>query len=353
MVITRIIAIILGIIIIAATLIPFLKKGHWWIRVFDFPRLQIFVIGMVCLALFFVAWQNKWQEYIFVFLVLSVLGYQLTKIFPYTPFAKKQVLSCKEPGNNPVFGILVMNVFMYNRNIEGALKIIFNSQPDILIAIETDHWWNNNLAVLKQEYPYYVLVPLENTYGMALYSKMRLFNPEIKYLYKDDVPSIHAEVQMKIGKRFKLYAVHPTPPAPGHSETSTHRDAELLTIGKETRKIEDPVIVAGDLNDVAWSFTTNHFQRYSELLDPRVGRGMFNTFNARSQLMRWPLDHIFHSDHFQLLDLKTLPYFGSDHFPIFIKLCYIPDKQHKQDEPVADGDDVKLASDKISRALSL
>jgi endonuclease/exonuclease/phosphatase (EEP) superfamily protein YafD len=259
-------------------------------------------------------------------------------------------LSCKEPEGNPVFSILVMNVFMNNRNVEGAMKIIVKNQPDIIIAIETNHWWNNHLAVLKKDYPYYVLVPLENTYGMSLYSTMRLVNPEVKYLYQENVPSIHTEVLMKTGKSFRLYAVHPKPPAPGHSGTSTHRDAELLTIGKETRNIEGPIIVAGDLNDVAWSFTTNLFQRYSKLLDPRVGRGMFNTFNANSKLWRWPLDHIFHSDHFQLIDIKTLPKFGSDHFPIYVKLCYLSDKRHEQDEPQADEDDMKLANDKMSRA---
>jgi endonuclease/exonuclease/phosphatase (EEP) superfamily protein YafD len=260
------------------------------------------------------------------------------------------VKTCKEVEEHPVISLLVMNVYMPNRNVEGALKIVRTTDPDIFIGIETDHWWNNNLGVLKKDYPYHVLVPQENTYGILIYSKLKLVNPEIKYMCLPDVPSIHTEFQIKTGDFVKLYALHPKPPIPGHSRVSTPKDAELLAVGKETRKDKDPVIVAGDLNDVAWSYTTNLFQRYSELLDPRKGRGMYNTYHAKKILWRWPLDHIFHSDHFQLVDIKTLPNFGSDHFPIYAKLCFMPANKHQQEEPSADEKDVNEATKKTSKA---
>src|SRR5690606_41479097 len=57
----------------------------------------------------------------------------------------------------------------------------------------------------------------------------------------------------------------------------------------------------------------------------RSGRGMFNSFHAGHFLLRWPLDHLFHSRHFTLGSLRRLPYFGSDHFPIFVELALEPE----------------------------
>ena len=79
-------------------------------------------------------------------------------------------------------------------------------------------------------------------------------------------------------------------------------------IGEHERDVA--VVVCGDLNDVAWSFTTQLFLRLS-LLDPRRGRGPYNSFNAQSRLFRFPLDHVFHSNEFKLIDLRVLPEVGS------------------------------------------
>lgn len=82
-----------------------------------------------------------------------------------------------------------------------------------------------------------------------------------------------------------------------------------------------PRLVIGDFNDVAWSRTTRLFQKVSRLLDPRKGRGFFSTFQADFWFMRFPLDHIFCSKHFSLVELKKLSACGSDHFPIVAELA--------------------------------
>lgn len=347
----KIFIVALGIFMIAATLIPFIRKEFWWIRVFDFPRLQIISIAILVFIIFVIFYWDSgqfWENFYLVILLAAIL-HQASVIIPYSPIHKKQVIRCNDPFESISFSLMVMNVLMPNRNSKKALEIIKKNDPDILLAVETDKWWKEQFKPIEETYPYNVLVPLDNTYGMLLYSKHELITPAIKYILLEGVPSIHTRIKIDEAT-ITLYAVHPMPPAPGHSEKSTARDAELITIGKETRNTEDPVIVAGDLNDVAWSYTTNLFQRFSELLDPRVGRGMFNTFNAKHVLMRWPLDHIFHSDHFQLMEIKRLEPFDSDHFPMFIKLCFKPDGRHKMDEPEADEEEIAFARDKVERA---
>ena len=98
-------------------------------------------------------------------------------------------------------------------------------------------------------------------------------------------------------------------------------------------------IVAGDLNDVAWSRTTRLLQELSGLLDPRIERGPHSTFNANWPFLRWPLDHVVFEKSFQLRELKVVENIGSDHFPLFVALCHRPEVGRERpadpDGPVA------------------
>jgi len=112
-----------------------------------------------------------------------------------------------------------------------------------------------------------------------------------------------------------------------------------------------PSIVTGDLNDVAWSATTSWMQKTGGLLDPRVGRGLFSTFHAKIPLLRWPLDHVFHTAHFKLVCLERLPDIGSDHFPVFARLSLNPEAVAEQNPPELTTEDFEQVEEKIEEAL--
>jgi len=202
---------------------------------------------------------------------------------------------------------------------------------------------------LEQEYPFTLKHPLDNAYGMLLYSRLPLIGGRVEFLVQEDVPSMHARVELRSGDQVELHFLHPRPPAPGENDESTERDAELLIVGKGIGESREPVIVAGDLNDVAWSHTTRLFQKISGLLDPRRGRGSFNTFHAKYPWLRFPLDHVFHSAHFKLVRLERQPYFGSDHFPILAVLSFEPEARHDQEVPSADEKNHEEADERIER----
>jgi len=139
---------------------------------------------------------------------------------------------------------------------------------------------------------------------MHLYSKLKLVDPEIRFLVEDDIPSVTSTVELRNGVRILFYCLHSAPPSPTENSHSTERDGELLMLCKEANRQDKAVIVTGDLDDVAWPDTTLLFRRISELLDPRIGRGMFNSFHAKYWFIRWPLDHLFHSREFRICEIR-------------------------------------------------
>lgn len=340
-----------GTLLVVMTALPFSRHDAWWIRIFDFPRAQIAVLSAGVLAAYLLLADDYGTgSYLFAAALALCALYQGYMMRPYTVFARKQVQSSRAQQKDSSFSLLFANVLMENRNAERLRELIREAAPDIILTVETDDWWQEQLKEFERTHPYTVRQPQDNTYGMLLYSRLELINPQVKFLIQDDVPSIHARVKLPAGQEVLLRCLHPRPPFPTEDERSTERDAELLVVGKEIEGKNAPVVVLGDLNDVAWSRTNHLFQDISGLLDPRRGRGFYNTFHARYPFIRFPLDHFFHSRHFRLVDFRRLAYFGSDHFPVFIALSYEPDAAAAQEEPQADAAQQQEAREKLAKA---
>ena len=306
---------------IAATLLPLLRSDAWWVRIFDFPRPQVTLCFSAIFAMYVMVREDpSTADDIFLGLLAVCLVYQLGRMYPYTPLARVQVEWSSGERPDSVLSILISNVRMENRVATVLRDLIAENDPDVILFVETDGWWEQALSYLEAGYPHSARCIQDNTYGMLLYSRLELGDINVRFLVQADVPSIAAEVRLPSGESIQLRCVHPRPPAPQENDRSTERDAELLLVAKELRGRDEPAIIAGDLNDVAWSRTNNLFQRISGLLDPRVGRGFFSTFNAKWPMLRFPLDHVFCSRQFRMLAFKVLRDCGSDHFPVFARL---------------------------------
>ena len=314
---------LISVFVIWLTFWSLIPRDEWWIRGADFPRLQILVLGLIAFVLLLV-WDQPWdlwRQIIFIALI-AALAYQLKMVLPYTFIWKKQVKKVRKNQLNPEkqISLIVCNVLTTNDKYHVLIEQIQKHQPDLILTLESDQTWQSALSVIEKDYPYRVPVPLDNLYGMHLYSRLELKDTEVKFILSDEIPSIHTTVILPSGQPVQLYCLHPKPPSPTEAKDSTLRDAELLIVGDQIKDLDESCIVMGDLNDVAWSRTTRLFQRISGLLDPRVGRHYINTFHADYPLLRWSLDHIFHSTDFALVHMKRLPHIGSDHFPVYVVL---------------------------------
>ena len=335
-------------LLLLATLLPLSRKTQWWVRDLDFPRLQIagFAVLVLAAQLVFLDLEELTSAALITATVCCLL-YQAWWIFPYTKAFPVEVIASTAGETADRIRILTANVLTENRHADALIALIREHAPDLFVTLESDAWWEKQLDTLQPEYPYAMKCPLDNLYGMHVYSKLPLEDGATQFLVEDDIPSMHAMVVLPTGLKIRMHFLHPAPPSPTEHDESTERDAELLVVAKSVVGLDTPVIVAGDLNDVAWSTTTRLFRKISGLLDPRIGRGMFNTFHAGHWFMRWPLDHVFHSQHFTLSFLKRLGHFGSDHFPVLIELTYDKARGKQQQGLVADEDDLALAEEKI------
>lgn len=337
-----------GLLLIAITLLSMVRSARWWVRFSDFPRSQIAILLAVVAIMHGIT--MRWSSVFdlgFGFALVFSLGYQCVRVVPYTPLWRRQVVAAAPGDGTRAIRILISNVLMENRRDSDLLNLIDEANPDLILAVETNAWWNERLDVLDRDYPYSIKHPQENFFGMLLFSRLELGPSKLRFLVDEGVPSIRATIKLRSGECVEFFGVHPRPPEP--QQDSEERDAELLIVGREVRECQLPSIVAGDLNDVAWSDTTALFRKISGLLDPRRGRGMFSTFHSSYPMFRWPLDHIFHSEHFTLLQLKRLRSIGSDHFPVLAELQLEP--AAVQTAPTPDGDDLRLSRERIADGL--
>lgn len=307
-------------ILLAATLLSFLRIPHGFIRSFSFPRLQILVLALIMLVPVAGLVGPPQLMWLLAGALLAVVVTQSLSILPFTPLWRRQSKSHEGSPDDPnTVSFLSYNVKMSNRRYADALAIARGCDPDIALFMETDQAWCDAVMAMKDTHPHVLSAPYDNAYGMILFSRLPLSDTEINILVMDEVPSFAMTVHLRDGQRFRFHAVHPEPPVP--LSDSLGRDAELLKIADIVAAETLPSVVSGDLNDVAWSNTTRLFQRISRLLDPRIGRGFYNTFDARYPFIRWPLDHLFHDARFAIAEMQRLPAGGSDHFPMFFRLA--------------------------------
>jgi endonuclease/exonuclease/phosphatase (EEP) superfamily protein YafD len=335
----------LGGLAVFATVLPFIPSNESAIRIWDFPRVQVAVLlSAVLVATPFLLSLRDRRVLAFVTIVAGALAWQAYAIWPYTPLFKseaKALASC-EPESR--IALLVANVLVENRDAAPLLALVERVNPDLVLLVETNGWWDRQLEPLKQAYPHAIRYPQENSYGLHFFSRFEMIGPEVRFLVEDYVPSLKTGLKLPSGARIDLYGLHPKPPPLQDTE---RRDAELLIVGEEVRREATPSIVGGDLNDVAWSRTNSLFQEVSGLLDPRIGRGLYATFNADWPLLNWPLDHVFFEEAFGLLDVSVMGDIGSDHFPLFVALCHAPAAGRMQEQPQPEPSDLKAAEEVI------
>jgi endonuclease/exonuclease/phosphatase (EEP) superfamily protein YafD len=334
-------------VLVATAVVPAFPVNWWWVRIGDFPRMQLLVAYLMAAAVLVAFFRQRRGVFVAVSLLMACVGLQLFWVYSYLPIASRQVEGAKQISAKSTIKIMASNVLQSNEQAEALLQLIDHQQPDLLVLCEVNERWISDLASLEDAFAHHKIHPQENKYGIALYSQLPMLRAEVRTMVSDEIPSIDATLQLRNGRSVRVFAVHPNPPRIG--EDTTKRDAELVLVGREIRD-EPSALVLGDLNDVGWSRTSDLFREVSGLLDPRIGRGFYATFDATSWILRYPLDYVFHSDDFRVVELEVLPTIGSDHFPLWLVLNHDPGAEDTQSATELDKGDREDAQEAIDAA---
>lgn len=333
--------------VVAATAAPMSRVDNRWIRSLEFPRPQIAGLGLVAIAGLLARRHRTRTDKVAAVATGLAVAYHARNILPFTRLHKREVLRSTREDPNRMVRILSCNIMLENRHPDRFLQTVREQDPDVVCVLEADDWWTERLAQVERDRPHTMKLPQDNYYGMLLYSRLPIVDQEVQFLIKKDVPSFRARLQLRTGDLVDLYCLHPEPPPYEHT---SERDSELMLTGLAIRKSDVPSIVIGDLNDVAWSKGNREFLKLSGLLDPRVGRGFYHTFDARSVLVRYPIDHIFHTAEFRLGELSVLKPIGSDHHPVLIELSFEPEVEAEQPAPEPDQEAIDITRRRLAEA---
>ena len=338
---------------IAASILPLIQNQHWIFRVWEFARIQIAILQLSVLVLGLLFFTPKTLPFWGIsILTFAFIINHIVILIPYTVIYKRKSAE-KASKNSDLISIISVNVYQFNKDYDRLISLINEVQPDILLTMESNQAWENALTAIENDYPNFKKIPLENTYGIHFYTRLKVEHIKVNYFISDDLPSIEASLMTENGQPFTFFGVHPPPPSPTEEDTSKERDGELLAVAKAVREVKNPVIVTGDFNNVAWARSSILFRKTSELIDPRIGRGFVATFHAKYRLLRFPIDLFFHSTDIFIQDFKTLRNIGSDHLPLYCSFFINRKEEDLQEDDVETlhEDDLEQVDELIEKGI--
>lgn len=222
----------------------------------------------------------------------------------------------------PVWRVLFANLWQPNQSHAAVLRLVEQNNPDLVLLVETNQRWLDELEPLRRAYPFWVVQPREDNYGVALLSRYPILEREVRAFSAAGVPSIVANIDLE-GRAITVVCTHPPPPK-SHAQTRA-RDEQMANLANLVALRTRPMLVCGDLNLTPWSPVFWKFTRRGGLSDSARGFGVQATWPVGKPYMSVPIDHCLVSPEVIVLDRQVGPPVGSDHYPVIIDFTITTD----------------------------
>lgn len=280
--------------------------GVWWLDLCSHFRWPLFAVGLVLVPACLLG-----RHWLLAALAFILFGFNCT-LLVHNWRTPPQVTRAAQ--NAPTVRALSINVHSGNKEIDRVLAYIDSQSPDILLLIEVTGAWIPTLERLRTEYPYEARQIWGNNLGATILSRYPLTRAPRQYGYSG-AGSIARIVELPQG-RCLLLAVHPISPLTERAwkwNTNTLRDLQQYVI---KARVDQPVLLLGDLNNSPWSHSFRQLLQQSGLRPPDSKRIWWPTWYTVSWPAAIPIDHFLLSPELQDTNTWVGPNVGSDHYPI-------------------------------------
>lgn len=285
-----------------------LNSGLWYFdsAVYWVPALSVLagIAALCCLA---------GRSTLWGFAALACLVAYLLLMTPVLHSANGGSPSNSEPN----LRILTTNVYDKNHDPAALLKLIRDTDPDVVVLQEVNEEWQNLLAPLESEYPQHACSPRYPRGGTDLAQYWRIPSEALAELAESGIPATSTEIKVD-GISVRVVNVHTAAPFSPHRAARYRDQMEALT--KWLKESGEPVIVAGDFNSSVWSPLYRKLVHEAGLVSAREGRGLLGTWPSFFGPLRSPIDHILVSPGIEVVACRVGPGIGSDHRPLIADL---------------------------------
>lgn len=301
-----------------------LSLGGYWKRGIIFElishfKVQYFVISLILLCCLSIIGKKR----------LLLVGTFCT-IINLTPILPWYIYQKGISQETPNLRILVYNLYGgKNSQYSQVTRMVREANPDIAVFLEATNTWIQNLQTLYDILPNSIISPPPGGI-VAVYSKYPINDYSIKF-FATNRPTIITNFNIN-RQVISLIATHPTIPV--KISTLTKRNQILEELSKYIQQLNNPVILAGDLNITMWSPYYQKLEQETGLRNSRLGFGIIPTWPAKyknsivvsifSRFFQIPIDHCLISSEIQVVNVKTRANsglnLGSDHLPLITDL---------------------------------
>ncbi len=215
--------------------------------------------------------------------------------------------------NGAPIRVMVSNVLTSNKNFDEFIDLVRKESPDVVALLEINDKWVQALDELAETYPYKLLYPQSDNFGIGILSRGPMRRVEKIDLL--GVPALYARLALS-SRMIDVLVVHTLPPV--NAANAALRNKQLEMIARIAEEKGGLHIVMGDLNTTMWSPHFRALLRHSGLKDARKGFGILPTWPAGLGPFMIPIDQCLFQIPLAVKDVRKTSLFGSDHLSLIV-----------------------------------